>query len=73
MQMNEKCVSCGRFMSYAPGSSWAQSWHYEMDGCPTLDDPRWQCAPCTEKLGRLEGNCAGAGYSGVLEARHAAE
>ena len=63
----ERCVSCGKFMSLGPGVSWAQSWSYDMSGFPDLHEPRFQCAPCTEKHGRLETNCAyPERYSGVI-------
>lgn len=63
-----RCVSCGRFVSVgAPGTSWAQSWSYDMDGCPNLHDPRWQCADCTQKHGALGTNCAHPErYSGTV-------
>jgi len=66
---NERCVSCGRFMSFLPGASWAQSWSYDMSGFPDLHDPRWQCAKCTDKHGPLTGNCAHPErYSGLIKA-----
>ena len=65
-----KCVSCGKFIKWQPGVSWAQSWSYDMDGTPDLHDPRHQCAPCTEKHGPLNTNCAHPErYSGVLSAK----
>lgn len=66
--MTEKCVNCGRFMSpMQVGSSWAQNWRYCMDGTPELQDFVFQCAPCTERAGPLESNCANSGaYAGVF-------
>lgn len=65
--MSPNCVTCGKFMRVGPGASWAQSWSYDMGGFPDLHDPRFQCASCTEKYGRLETNCAHPErYSGVI-------
>lgn len=58
-QLPERCLSCGRFVAVgSPGTSWSQTWSYEMDGSPNLNDPRWQCAPCTDKYGIPDTNCA---------------
>ena len=64
---NEKCIKCGKFIKlWEKGASWAQSWSYTMDGTPDLHDPRWQCAKCTIKYGKLETNCAHPErYSGI--------
>ncbi len=63
----QRCVTCGKFMSFKPGASWAQSWSTGYGGEPDLHDPRWQCAPCTEKEGPLLTNCAyPERYSGVI-------
>jgi len=68
-----RCVSCGRFLKFEVGCSWAQSWSYCMDGTPDLHDPRWQCKPCTEKHGPLTTNCANPQwYSGVIREETAA-
>ncbi len=65
---NQRCVSCGRFMRFEAGASWAQSWKYCMDGSPELNDPKWQCAPCTKKNGPLDTNCAyPERYSGTIK------
>jgi hypothetical protein len=65
--MVERCTTCGKFMRYEPGASWAQSWSTGYDGSPDLHDPRWQCAPCTETYGPLSTNCAyPERYSGVV-------
>jgi len=69
--MAEKCITCGRFISWKPGVSWAQTWSYDMDGTPSLHDPRFQCAPCTEKHGALMTNCHHPErYSGVYTAEN---
>lgn len=70
MTNNEKCVSCGKFMSLVEeGGSWAQNWHYEMDGSPTLDDPVFQCKTCTDAHGVLASNCNNPEcYSGIIGA-----
>lgn len=63
----QKCTTCGKFMSYKPGASWAQNWSYDMSGEPDLHDPVWQCVDCTTKYGLLDTNCANpAAYSGVI-------
>lgn len=62
----DRCESCGRFLAYEPGASWAQSWSYSMDGSPDLHDPKHRCRSCTEKSGPLETNCANPErYSGI--------
>lgn len=60
------CDCCGKFVAMKPGASWAQSWSYDMAGEPDLHDPEWRCVSCTEKFGRIEGNCAGDGYAGII-------
>lgn len=63
----EKCDCCGRFIKFGAGVSWAQTWSYDLNGCPDLHDPKFRCAPCTEKNGPRETNCAyPERYSGVL-------
>lgn len=72
-QLPERCVSCGKFLRFETGVSWAQSWSYSMDGTPDLHDPRFQCKSCTGNNGPLDTNCAyPERYSGIIrdEARH---
>lgn len=53
-----RCVSCGRFVrAMAPGVSGWHTWVYDMDGSPSLNDPVYQCSPCTDKNGYQHSNC----------------
>lgn len=62
----ENCVSCGKFISVnAPGVSGSQTWGYDMSGCPDLHDPRYRCAPCTDRLGPMTTNCKQPDYAWV--------
>jgi len=66
-QLPERCVSCGKFLRFEPGVSWAQSWSYSMDGTPYLYEPRFQCKACTDTNGPLDTNCAHPErYSGII-------
>lgn len=66
----ENCDCCGRFVSCGkPGTSWSQDWSYDLDGCPTLHDPRWRCSECTAEHGPRDTNCAyPERYSGIVQA-----
>ena len=66
-EKSEKCDCCRRFMTPKPGCSWAQSWSDSIYYGPDLHEPKWRCAICTEKYGRIEGNCA-PGFDGIIEA-----
>lgn len=71
--LHQRCVSCGKFLRFESGVSWAQSWSYAYDGSPDLHDPRFQCKPCTNANGPLATNCAHPEwYSGIIrdEASH---
>ena len=63
-----KCDYCGKFMKTGEtGSSWAQSWGYDMAGEANLYEPRFRCKKCTEKHGAPNSNCGGHGpWSGVI-------
>ena len=55
----DRCECCGRFVSIgAEGVSWSQTWSYQMDGTPELNDPRYRCSSCTDKFGIGWTNCA---------------
>lgn len=56
-----RCDTCGRFVRpMAPGVSSSQSWSYEMDGSPCLNDPTYRCSPCTDARGVRGTNCVPA-------------
>lgn len=56
--MRIRCRRCGRYVNpVAPGVSSWQSWTYCMDGSPDLNDPVFQCSPCTDKNGYEFSNC----------------
>lgn len=56
---SEKCDVCGRFINLAtPGTSYAQTWSFDMGGEPNLHDPHFRCAMCTQEHGMAETNCA---------------
>lgn len=59
MDNSIRCVACGRFMRPgAPGASCWQTWSYNMDGSPGLNDAVFQCSPCTDRYGYEHSNCA---------------
>ena len=49
MTWDIRCDTCGRSMVPGPGSSWV----FVPDSCLSYEENRLQCAPCTEKHGRL--------------------